>query len=123
MQQGRLLVVSQLTSTLTCRFPSGQQLVHFFSLLGVGVLFLILAFFVGLPTLLLSPSKFALFFTIGCCLVFSGFAALKGWRSQMKHMLQRERLPFSAGAFKEQQLHRPLQSNCTVPNIWHYVRR
>eukprot|EP00879_Flechtneria_rotunda_P014986 GHRR01015659.1.p1 GENE.GHRR01015659.1~~GHRR01015659.1.p1 ORF type:complete len:189 (+),score=29.63 GHRR01015659.1:210-776(+) len=108
---------------LETTFPSGQQLVHFFSLLGVGVLFLILAFFVGLPTLLLSPSKFALFFTIGCCLVFSGFAALKGWRSQMKHMLQRERLPFSAGAFKEQQLHRPLQSNCTVPNIWHYVRR
>jgi hypothetical protein len=56
-----------------------------------------MAFFIGLPTLLLSPSKFALFFTLGCCFVMSGFAALKGWRTQMKHMLERERLPFSAG--------------------------
>lgn len=60
-----------------------------------------MAFFIGLPTLLLSPSKFALFFTLGCCFVMSGFAALKGWRSQMKHMLERERLPFSAGQLLE----------------------
>lgn len=72
-------------------------MVYFFSFLGGGVLFLFMAFFIGLPTLLLSPSKFALFFTLGCCFVMSGFAALKGWRSQMSHMLQRERLPFSAG--------------------------
>jgi hypothetical protein len=38
-----------------------------------------------------------LFFTLGCTFVMSGFASLKGWRSQMSHMLQRERLPFSAG--------------------------
>jgi hypothetical protein len=72
-------------------------MVHFFSFLGVGVLFLFFAFFIGVPTLLLSPSKFALFFTIGCCLVLSAFAALKGWRAQMAHMMARERLPFSAG--------------------------
>jgi hypothetical protein len=72
-------------------------MINFFSFLGVGVLFLFFAFFIGLPTLLLSPSKFALFFTIGCCLVLSAFAALKGWRAQMQHMLARERLPFSAG--------------------------
>jgi len=82
---------------VTRRLPSGQQMVYFFSFLGGGVLFLFMAFFIGLPTLLLSPSKFALFFTLGCCFVMSGFAALKGWRSQMSHMLQRERLPFSAG--------------------------
>lgn len=80
------------------RLPTGQQLVYFFSFLGGGVLFLFMAFFIGLPTLLLSPSKFALFFTLGCCFVMSGFASLKGWRSQMAHMLERERLPFSAGA-------------------------
>eukprot|EP00882_Tetradesmus_deserticola_P020687 GHRQ01022351.1.p1 GENE.GHRQ01022351.1~~GHRQ01022351.1.p1 ORF type:complete len:240 (+),score=89.54 GHRQ01022351.1:175-894(+) len=85
------------TTGLENTIPSGQQMVHFFSFLGVGVLFLFLAFFIGLPTLLLSPSKFALFFTIGCCLVLSGFAALKGWRAQMQHMMARERLPFSAG--------------------------
>lgn len=74
-------------------------MVYFFSFLGGGVLFLFMAFFIGLPTLLLSPSKFALFFTLGCCFVMSGFASLKGWRSQMAHMLQRERLPFSAGGW------------------------
>jgi hypothetical protein len=74
-------------------------MVHFFSFLGVGVLFLFFAFFIGVPTLLLSPSKFALFFTIGCCLVLSAFAALKGWRAQMAHMMARERLPFSAGGY------------------------
>jgi hypothetical protein len=79
-------------------------MVHFFSFLGVGVLFLFFAFFIGVPTLLLSPSKFALFFTIGCCLVLSAFAALKGWRAQMAHMMARERLPFSAGESLLQQL-------------------
>lgn len=81
----------------SCRLPSGQQLMHFFSFLAAGGLFLFLAFFIGLPALLLSPSKFALFFTIGCCLVLSAFASLKGWRTQMRHMLARDRLPFSAG--------------------------
>jgi hypothetical protein len=80
------------------RLPSGQQLVYFFSLLGGGAVFLFMAFFIGLPTLLLSPSKFALFFTLGCCFVLAGFAALKGWRSQLAAMMQRERLPFSLGA-------------------------
>lgn len=80
------------------RLPTGQQLVHFGCLMGAGLLFLFFAVAIGLPTLLLSPSKFALFFSIGCCCVLSAFAALKGWRSQVAHMLARERLPFSAGA-------------------------
>uniref|UniRef100_A0A383VCL2 Vesicle transport protein n=1 Tax=Tetradesmus obliquus TaxID=3088 RepID=A0A383VCL2_TETOB len=84
-------------TSLETSIPTGQQMVHFFSFLGVGVLFLFFAFFIGLPTLLLSPSKFALFFTIGCCLVLSAFAALKGWCAQMQHMMARERLLFSAG--------------------------
>eukprot|EP00878_Enallax_costatus_P037750 GHUV01042715.1.p1 GENE.GHUV01042715.1~~GHUV01042715.1.p1 ORF type:complete len:119 (-),score=30.74 GHUV01042715.1:469-825(-) len=95
-----------IPSTAGCasrRLPSAQQLMHFFSFLAAGVLFLFLAFFIGLPALLLSPSKFALFFTIGCCLLLSAFAALKGWRAQMKHMLERERLPFSAGALAQQE--------------------
>ncbi len=69
----------------------------FFSLVGGGAFFLFMAFFIFLPVIILSPSKFALAFTIGCCLVFSGFAALKGWRAQAAAMLARERLPFTAG--------------------------
>jgi hypothetical protein len=69
----------------------------FFALTGGGVFFLFMAFFVFLPVVILAPSKFALSFTIGCCLVFSGFAALKGWRRQAAQMLARDRLPFTAG--------------------------
>jgi hypothetical protein len=65
--------------------------------MGGGVVFLFLAFMVGLPMLIVSPSKFALCFTLGCCSILAGFAALKGWRAQLSHMLSGERLPFSAG--------------------------
>lgn len=71
---------------------------HFFCFLGTGLLFLALAVFVGLPTLLLSPSKFALLFSLGCAALLCAFAALKGWRAQLGAMLARDRLPFSAGA-------------------------
>lgn len=77
--------------------PSGEQLIYFFSFLGGGLFFLFMAFFVFLPVIILAPSKFALAFTIGCCLVLSAFAALKGWKKQALHMLERERLPFTAG--------------------------
>ncbi|KAI8467688.1 MAG: Got1/Sft2-like family-domain-containing protein [Monoraphidium minutum] len=77
--------------------PSGEQLMYFFALLGGGMFFLFMAFFIFLPVIILAPSKFALAFTIGCCLVLSAFAALKGWRRQAALMLERERLPFTAG--------------------------
>lgn len=69
----------------------------FMSLLGGGIFFLFMAFFLFLPVIILSPSKFALSFTIGNCLVLSGFAALKGWKRQAQQMLARERLPFTGG--------------------------
>lgn len=77
--------------------PTGEQLMYFLSLLGGGLFFLFMAFFVFLPVVILAPSKFALSFTIGCCLVLWGFAALKGWRKQAAQMLARDRLPFTAG--------------------------
>ena len=77
--------------------PSTEQIGLFLALAGGGALFLFMAFFLFLPVLILSPSKFALSFTIGCCLIFSAFAALKGWRRQAAAMLARERLPFTAG--------------------------
>ena len=69
----------------------------FFALAGGGAFFLFLALFVFLPVVILAPSKFAMAFTIGCCLVLSAFAALKGWRKQAAQMLARDRLPFTAG--------------------------
>lgn len=76
-------------------FPSGQQLVYSFCCFGAGVVLLLLAFTIALPVIILSPSKFALFFTMGCCAIMAGFAILKGWKQQLSHMLTKERLPFS----------------------------
>lgn len=69
----------------------------FVALMGGGAFFLFMAVFLFLPVIILAPSKFALSFTIGCCLVLSAFAALKGWRRQAQQMLAKERLPFTAG--------------------------
>lgn len=68
----------------------------FFCLLGGGLFFLFMAFFLFLPVIILSPSKFALAFTIGCCLILSAFAALKGWRRQVAQMFARDRLLFTS---------------------------
>lgn len=76
--------------------PSGQQLTTFFILEGIGAALLFLAFMVFAPLIVLTPSKFALSFTMGCLSVFSGFAALRGVRQQLQHMASRERLPMSA---------------------------
>jgi hypothetical protein len=78
-------------------FPTGDQLTLFLALAGGGAFFLFLAIFVLLPAIAIAPSKFALAFTIGCCLVLSGFAALKGWRRQAAAMFARDRLPFTLG--------------------------
>lgn len=71
---------------------------YFFCFMGAGIFFLILAFTIALPTIILSPSKFALSFTLGCTSMMMAFASLKGWQQQLQHMFSRERMPFSAGA-------------------------
>ncbi len=71
----------------------------FFCLMGGGLVFLSLAFFVFLPVIILAPAKFALCFSIGCLLVLSSFAALRGWQYQAQQMITRERLPFTAGGW------------------------
>jgi len=77
--------------------PSRDQMAAFGVLLGAGGLFLAVAFFVCLPVVVLSPHKFALSFTVGCALVLAAFAALRGFRAQLSHMLSRDRLPLTAG--------------------------
>lgn len=58
---------------------------------------LLLAFTVALPIIVISPSKFAFSFTLGSILIMVAFTTLKGWKEQLKHMISRERIPFSAG--------------------------
>ena len=97
----RLIVLLKLLG-LTAharRFPSlsSTSLTYFFALLGTGLLFLILAFTLFLPVIMLAPSKFAVCFTIGSLLTLSAFMSLRGWGGQLAHMFSSERLPFTAG--------------------------
>jgi hypothetical protein len=77
--------------------PSSQQLVYFFSFLAAGGVFLLLAFMVFLPVIILAPAKFALAFTLGSLCIMAGFLQLRGWRQQLAHMFSSERLPYSLG--------------------------
>ncbi|KAI6038836.1 ER-to-golgi vesicle protein transport Sft2 [Pisolithus marmoratus] len=55
--------------------------------------------FMALPWLPVRPAKFALAFSTGSLLVMVGFSILIGPINHIKHLLSRERLPFSAVYF------------------------
>ncbi|CAI2177498.1 1154_t:CDS:2 [Funneliformis geosporum] len=59
-----------------------------------GVLCLLIAF-LTLPILALKPRKFAVVYTMGSLLIISSFALLHGPLTHLKHILSRERLPFT----------------------------
>lgn len=62
-------------------------------LLGAAVCFFVS--FLTLPMLAIRPAKFALSFSLGSLLVMFGFSVLIGPINHMKHLVSRERLPFS----------------------------
>lgn len=57
--------------------------------------FFMLAFFIGLPTIVLRPHKFALCFTLGSMLYMASFALLKGPMAHLQSMITMDRLPFT----------------------------
>ncbi|KAI0830135.1 SFT2-domain-containing protein [Trametes gibbosa] len=63
-------------------------------LIGAAVCFFVA--FLTLPWIALRPAKFALAFSLGSLLVMFGFAVLIGPLNHIKHLLSKERLPFSA---------------------------
>lgn len=77
--------------------PSTTHFTWFLAFLGGGAVFLILAFSLFLPVIILAPSKFAICFTIGSLLIMSAFMSLRGWKGQLAHMFSTERLPFTLG--------------------------
>ncbi|KAF7140943.1 hypothetical protein RHSIM_Rhsim06G0232800 [Rhododendron simsii] len=81
----------------TSNIPLGKSLMYFGLLLATGVFFIFIAFTMFLPVIVLVPQKFALCFTLGCCLIIGSFFALKGPKNQLEHMLSKERLPFTLG--------------------------
>ncbi|GIL45065.1 hypothetical protein Vafri_2013 [Volvox africanus] len=97
VQTGVTSGVNTVTSGEAFSIPSGQALVYFFSFLAAGGVFLLLAFMLFLPVIILTPSKFALSFTLGCLSIMIGFMQLRGWKQQLQHMMSSERLPYSLG--------------------------
>ncbi|KAK1922778.1 Got1/Sft2-like family-domain-containing protein [Papiliotrema laurentii] len=55
--------------------------------------------FLFLPMLAIKPRKFALAFTLGSLLFMLGFAILHGPWNHLKHIMSKERLPFSLAYF------------------------
>ncbi|KAB5593714.1 hypothetical protein CTheo_2794 [Ceratobasidium theobromae] len=66
-------------------------------LLGAAACFFVA--FLTLPWIALRPGKFALAFSLGSLLVMFGFCVLIGPVNQIKHLLSKDRLPFSAAYF------------------------
>ncbi|KAI0791398.1 ER-to-golgi vesicle protein transport Sft2 [Abortiporus biennis] len=62
-------------------------------LIGAAVCFFVA--FLTLPLLALRPAKFALAFSLGSLLVMFGFSVLIGPINHLKHLVSKERLPFS----------------------------
>jgi Got1/Sft2-like family len=77
------------------RIPSGTQFVYFAALLAGAAIFYALSFFVFLPLLILSPSKFALSFTFGSLCTMGAMVMLSGWQAGLAHLFSKEKLPFS----------------------------
>ncbi|KAH9922298.1 ER-to-golgi vesicle protein transport Sft2 [Epithele typhae] len=62
-------------------------------LIGAAVCFFVA--FLTVPFIALRPAKFALAFSLGSLLVMFGFSVLIGPLNHLKHLLSKERLPFS----------------------------
>ncbi|CAD7700703.1 unnamed protein product [Ostreobium quekettii] len=77
--------------------PTSTQWSYFASFMAGGALLLVMSFTLFLPMIAISPSRFALTFTLGCLCVMAAFAALNGWKQQLKHMVSKDRIAFSAG--------------------------
>ncbi len=76
--------------------PGTTQWVYFAALAGAGLLFLAVAFFLFLPTVIFAPTKFAATFSLGSALVLASLGALRGWRAMAGALLSKERAPFTA---------------------------
>lgn len=81
----------------TSFMPSATQFTYFAAFMGGGLLALTMALFVFLPVIIIAPAKFASAFTLGSVLIMGSFFALKGFKAQLSHMLDKDRLLFSMG--------------------------
>jgi hypothetical protein len=103
IEAGTSLIASTLTSTfksissttsaaLDSAAVTQQQYAYFFGFLGVGVLLVLLSFFVFLPMIILRPSKFAITFSLGSMMILVSLGFLRGWKNMMSGMMEKERV-------------------------------
>ncbi|KAK3832010.1 MAG: ER-to-golgi vesicle protein transport Sft2 [Linnemannia gamsii] len=72
-----------------------QRMAGFAICVAGGLACFMIAFFVGLPLLIVKPSKFATSFTLGSILLMASFALLRGPAAHLKALISKERLPFT----------------------------
>jgi len=98
---------SQLKSSVSETTGVGQQETSMFGLsyqtrfkgfvatVMISVFFFFMAFSVGMPVMVVRPSKFAFCFTLGSMLLMSSFALLKGPGAHLRSMITMAQLPFT----------------------------
>ena len=75
---------------------NAERVAWFLALSATSAFMYALAFFLGLPTLVLAPAKFGLCFSFGSVASVCAVGALRGAGAQLKHMTSEGRLPASA---------------------------
>ncbi|KAF9419178.1 protein transport protein sft2 [Entomortierella beljakovae] len=76
-----------------------QRMAGFALCVAGGLACFMIAFFVGLPMFVISPTKFATSFTLGSILMMTSFALLRGPMAHVKSLITKERLPFTGAYF------------------------
>lgn len=100
MHEKRILKwTSRVCFSAICSVPGTTQWVYFGAFAAAGVIFMSLSFFIFLPMIILSPSKFAVTFSIGSLCIICSLGALRGWKQMASVLIARERLPFTAAYF------------------------
>jgi len=73
-----------------------QRYYIFCMLLLLSIFFIIITFFIGLPTLTLRPQKFAICFTFASLLSISSFIVLNGFSYKLFNVFHMDQFPFTA---------------------------
>eukprot|EP00249_Psilotum_nudum_P019867 c27453_g5_i2 orf=89-766(+) len=82
--------------TAASTMPSRKAILYFTVMMASGIFFLFISIAMFLPVMVVMPQKFAICFTMGCLFIIGSFFALKGPKTQLFHMVSKERLPFTA---------------------------
>ncbi|KAJ9114527.1 hypothetical protein QFC20_001400 [Naganishia adeliensis] len=75
-----------------------ERFLGFLACLAGGVVCFFVAF-LTLPLLAFKPRKFVMAFSLGSLLFMAGFSVLQGPTNHLKHIMSKERLPFSVAYF------------------------